>query len=432
MKEKFETELIQFVNKRKEQKLRGLNNYNIMTAIRHANAEVGMHSNFIYSLINIDGEHYQGSLFADLFVKNVLGIYDFGKITEVVMEDDADGRRIDFVIKSDKYSIGIEMKTRTETKDQPSQIYDYYIELMKDNKGKKNTIIYYLTLNGKEPSEESCCSRDTRDKIYKDYKNISFENEILLWLEKCKKQVVNITNLNNAIDCYTDVVKMITGQYCSPLNKFEDFFTKSEERFSLMKDMSKSEISEVVNGDNSLLSGKEAIQEADDIIKSFEETNKKLYDEFYKKFFEFIVKENDGLSFGDYDNTTKYKTIIFNYSDTYRINLYLNKDSSLIDTIGVAIAWKDYKNNNVKRKRLEKANNKLANTIELKEYIIGRTKGVKILQNHSLPLPTVKNLFLAQENPIEKLNNNVANSPVIKEIQNHIKVIIDGLEKQDN
>jgi len=54
------------------------------------------------------------------------------------------------------------------------------------------------------------------------------------------------------------------------------------------------------------------------------------------------------------------------------------------------------------------------------------------LQNHSLPLPTVKNLFLAQENPIEKLNNNVANSPVIKEIQNHIKVIIDGLEKQDN
>lgn len=42
-----------------EQKKRGLNNYNVMSAIRKIHEEVGMHSNFIYSLLDNDKLNYQ-------------------------------------------------------------------------------------------------------------------------------------------------------------------------------------------------------------------------------------------------------------------------------------------------------------------------------------------------------------------------------------
>ena len=412
-KEKFEAELIQFVNERKEQKLRGLNNYNVMTAIRHADAEVGMHSNFIYSLINPDGDHYQGTLFADLFVKNVLAIDDFGKITEVVMEDDADGRRIDFVIKSGKYSIGIEMKTRAETQDQHSQIYDYHTELMKDGKGEKNTIIYYLTLNGKEPSKASYCDKNNPNKIYKDYKKVSFKNEMLLWLEECKKQVGNITNLNNAIEYYIDVVKMITGQYRSPLNRFEDFFLdkdKGKERFSSMKSMSVKEILKIMNSEKSILSEKEARQETENIIKDCNEAQQKLYDQFYEKLFTHMLKDED-LILCRYIQNKSAQEVQFVMNEYYCIVLCLNKQHNKIINIKVGIAWAYYneaKGNPVLKKLLQEKGSIISKTQKLESYTKGKGKS---LDNAVIPEPTNENIFndnMLDKNTIVVLDKNIS------------------------
>ena len=57
--EDLKTKIENFKNEQQQQKLRGLNNYNIMGVLRKLHAEVGMHSNFIYSLLDIEGDHYQ-------------------------------------------------------------------------------------------------------------------------------------------------------------------------------------------------------------------------------------------------------------------------------------------------------------------------------------------------------------------------------------
>ena len=69
-----------FKEEQKKQKQRGLNDYNMVNIVRKENAEVGMHSNVIYSLIDPNGLHYQDDLFLKIFIKDVLEINDFGDI----------------------------------------------------------------------------------------------------------------------------------------------------------------------------------------------------------------------------------------------------------------------------------------------------------------------------------------------------------------
>ena len=75
--DKEEIELFELIDdilkKQESQKLRGLNDYNILNVVRKASEEVGMHSNVIYSLINPKGLHYQNDLFLNLSIEKVLG-----------------------------------------------------------------------------------------------------------------------------------------------------------------------------------------------------------------------------------------------------------------------------------------------------------------------------------------------------------------------
>ena len=83
----FFEELKRFNEKQKKQKQRGLNDYNMVNVVRKENAEVGMHSNVIYSLIDPNGLHYQDDLFLQIFIKDVLEIHDFGDILSVNAEE---------------------------------------------------------------------------------------------------------------------------------------------------------------------------------------------------------------------------------------------------------------------------------------------------------------------------------------------------------
>ena len=211
MEEKYDdffNAMADFIEKRELQKLRGINDYNIVNVVRKENAEVGMHSNVIYSLINPNGLHYQKDLFLQLFIKYVLKIDDFGEIISVRAEElTNETRRIDFTIKSSNYYIGVEMKI--DAHDLHEQISHYYEDLQtkaKENNNQK-VIIYYLTKDGKEAHP------DSRKEIT--YKQVSFEKHILNWIEKCQYQVRNITNLNEAFENYKDIVNKITKNHRS-------------------------------------------------------------------------------------------------------------------------------------------------------------------------------------------------------------------------
>ena len=51
-----------------KQKQRGLNNYNILTSVLNKSDEVRLHSRMIFSFLNPNGTHYQGTLFLEKFL----------------------------------------------------------------------------------------------------------------------------------------------------------------------------------------------------------------------------------------------------------------------------------------------------------------------------------------------------------------------------
>lgn len=201
--------------KQEDQTRRGLNNYNMVSVVRKSTHEVGMHSNVIYSLINPDAEHFQGDLFLKLFIENILepklknsdsSYHEFGNIIDIQAEEATeDNRRIDFTIKSDKYLIGIEMKVNA--RDLNNQIADYHKYLDNESSGQK-VYIFYLTKYGVDASKNSLGSLDTKSVI-----NISFDKDILRWLNASKNAVRNITNLNIALENYINIVQKITDKY---------------------------------------------------------------------------------------------------------------------------------------------------------------------------------------------------------------------------
>ena len=222
-----------FKEEQKKQKQRGLNDYNMVNVVIKENAEVGMHSNVIYSLINPQGLHYQDDLFLNKFITIVLGekIENFGSILSVQAEElTFENRRIDFTIKSTNYYIGIEMKI--DANDLNNQIKDYEVDLITKAKNEniENVVIYYLTKDGKEAAQHSC--KDVT------YKRISFENHILNWIENCQKEVRNITNLNEAFENYKDIVKKITNKYEGRVMSLKNELLKNEEYFELAKQIS--------------------------------------------------------------------------------------------------------------------------------------------------------------------------------------------------
>ena len=211
------------IKKQDSQKKRGLNNYNMVNVVRKATHEVGMHSNIIYSLINPNGQHFQGDLFLNVFIEEVvmpeLGLKkleDFGNVHSVRAEELTEGnRRIDFTIKSDKYLIGIEMKVNAYDLDH--QVSHYFGQLEKESDGqtKDNVYIFYLTKFGTKPSQKSLeikKGENTKFDPSKHVQIISFEKHILNWIDTSQKEVKNITNLNMALNNYKDIVSKITNK----------------------------------------------------------------------------------------------------------------------------------------------------------------------------------------------------------------------------
>ncbi len=63
----------QFKEKTIKQKLRGLNDYNLLTTVLLEDDEVRLHSRMLHSFLDPNGLHYQGSLFLEKFLK-ILGL----------------------------------------------------------------------------------------------------------------------------------------------------------------------------------------------------------------------------------------------------------------------------------------------------------------------------------------------------------------------
>ena len=200
------------------QRAMGKHDYNIFTLFHDFSDEVNLHSNFIASLLDPNGDHYKGDLFLKLFLE-MCGIDDFSidTSTATVFKE---FKHIDIYISDGKKHIILENKVYA--KDQPTQIARY-IETIKGEGAKESDrvkdediCVLYLHPDGKLPDNQSFGDYHTRllgENPSIKFKVISYGKEILEWIDKCKNEVSNLTDLNVFLSQYKDAIEMIYDRY---------------------------------------------------------------------------------------------------------------------------------------------------------------------------------------------------------------------------
>lgn len=174
------------------------------------------HSKILAELLNPKGSHGQGDLFLKLFTDQ-LSIDNFDTHSAevktefyigVIDSDYIKGGKIDILI-SDQNDNQIIIENKIYADDQRNQLVRYFNYGYK-KRGK--TELFYLTLWGHEPS---AYSKGTLTN--KDYKTISYEKNIIEWLEECinwliKPEKPSHTVLIETIRQYSNILKQFTKQ----------------------------------------------------------------------------------------------------------------------------------------------------------------------------------------------------------------------------
>ena len=241
------------------QRAMGKHDYNIFTLFHKFSDEVNLHSNFIASLLDPNGDHYKGDLFLKLFLETC-GIDDFSIDTSraTVFKE---FKHIDIYISDGKKYIILENKVYA--KDQPTQIARYIKAIQNKDTEDEDICVLYLHPDGELPKENSLGGyklNQDNTKLEKDgsiinFKVISYGKEILEWIDKCKNEVSNITDLNVFLSQYKDVIEMIYNRY---------------KRIDKMETANLVEIF------------KENYTAVSEIANNYQETRKKIIDEFFK------------------------------------------------------------------------------------------------------------------------------------------------------
>ena len=246
------------------QRAMGKHDYNIFTLFHNFSDEVNLHSNFIASLLDPNGDHYKGDLFLKLFLETC-GIDDFSIDTgrATVFKE---FKHIDIYISDGKKHIILENKVYA--KDQPTQIARYIEAIKKEGAEDEDIYVLYLHPDGELPKENSLGGyklNQNNTKLEKDgssinFKVISYGKEILEWIDKCKNEVSNLTDLNIFLSQYKDVIEMIY------------------DRYKRIDEMETAKFVEIF---------KENYTAVSEIANNYQETRKKIIDEFFEN-----VKEN--------------------------------------------------------------------------------------------------------------------------------------------
>ena len=245
------------------QRAMGKHDYNIFTLFHGFSDEVNLHSNFIASLLDPNGDHYKNDLFLKLFLE-MCGIDDFSIDTSraTVFKE---FKHIDIYISDGKKHIILENKVYA--KDQPTQIARYIKAIQNEGAKDEDICVLYLHPDGKLPNNQSFGDYHTRllgENPSIEFKVISYGNEILKWIDRCKNEVSNITDLNVFLSQYKDVIEMIY------------------DRYKRIDEMETAKFVEIF---------KENYTAVSEIANNYQETRKKIIDGFFKNVKDIL--END-------------------------------------------------------------------------------------------------------------------------------------------
>ena len=175
--------------------------FNLFSILDRETDEVHTHSAILAELLNPNGSHGQGAVFATHFAKRV-GICREDIKTARVSTEKAIGTegRADILIETDQMCVVIENKIYAA--DQPIQLerYHHYASRWKYPR------VFYLTLHGNAPSEYTLGALGS-DKVIP----ISYKKHIVGWLEDCIKEVVHLPQIREILSHYQVLLRKLTG-----------------------------------------------------------------------------------------------------------------------------------------------------------------------------------------------------------------------------
>lgn len=204
------------VKQNKELRKARKEDFNIFEVLSVQRYEEHTHSAFIAELLSSDGSHLLGNI----FLKHFLKVIDFkgnfnadnykvevekytGKLTRGTKAEnfqDASGGRIDiFIEDNSKNCICIENKI--DAGDQEQQLLRY------SNYRKNDLELYYLTLSGREATEDST---NNILEAGEHYNTLSYRETILEWLGLCLKEATDHPILRESIKQYIILIKKLT------------------------------------------------------------------------------------------------------------------------------------------------------------------------------------------------------------------------------
>lgn len=184
--------------------------FNVFNTLGLKTEEVRLHSAFIAELLNPNGSHGLSDTFLKLFMEELNMPDNYINTKKVSSEKikeryigrvtKTEGGKIDIVVEDGNHALIIENKIYAE--DQKNQLIRYY------NYGKKSFPngfkLLYLTLDGNEASEWSVGLTQL------DYNPISYDKEVISWLDKCIEASSQKVLVNSAIRQYLELIKQIT------------------------------------------------------------------------------------------------------------------------------------------------------------------------------------------------------------------------------
>lgn len=193
--------------------------YNLFKVIDMTSNETSVHSAFLADLLNPKGLHHMGDTFLRLFTNEFLNGMSFSTETAIVEREKyigpvtaTTGGRLDIIVTdADRTAIIIENKIYAS--DQENQLIRYH------NYAEKNTSehkLFYLSLDGTVHDEDKTAKHDNKELIEEEhYFTISYESDILKWLEQCREKVVDKPLIREGISHYINLIKHLTNQTMS-------------------------------------------------------------------------------------------------------------------------------------------------------------------------------------------------------------------------
>ena len=210
--------------------------YNVFNVLGVDNMELS-HSAFLAALLDPDGSHGMQDAFLKAFIDTiahggtrpeldtahakVYTEYNIGNITETT------GGRIDILItdrsdtgngKAGGHAIIIENKIWAA--DQPNQLqrYDKYACGTYSSDG---YLLLYLTLDGKEPTDQS-------KGALTNYRCISYRSDIIDWLHKCAQLAFDKPLVRETINQYINLLQQLTNQNTMEQKQLIQLLTNKE------------------------------------------------------------------------------------------------------------------------------------------------------------------------------------------------------------